>query len=287
VLGLLLLLCGALGTVPTFLWSETSSLVTTHHVQDQVDQKDMIRFARRVLGHEEGPVSKHLPDIHSDQTPEVLVIFVHPKLRSDQVSRFSGANSKGSSDGGSFKNLKLALQSAGSSVHAPHTWVHPHAVFNKQAFHGHTVIETDVKNVNASLAQHRPAFSNGKTEVLVIRFEPANIWDHKSLPAKFAKDDATMGHVLATIKDATKGNYVAMFAGNEITPLKAEMSLLILPANSVIYATDSTPLWPDYWSPPAWKTIIIVAIPILITVMALNCLTNIQAPDRFPEPKSE
>jgi len=282
----LLLLGTAFATVPTFIWSETSALGSTHHVMDQVDQEHILHFARRVVGHDEGPVSPHLPNIRPG-APEVLVVFLHPKLRTDQISRFSGANAKDGLQGGSFKHLKNALSSAKSSVHAPQTWVHPHVHFNKRDFPGHVVIDVPVKQANATLAKHRPAFSNGKTEILLIRFEAADVWDHKSLPAKFAKDDQAMGHILASVKEATNGNYVAMFAGNEITPLNAEMSLLVLPPNQLKFANDFTPMWPDYWTPPAWKTIIIVAIPIITTVMALNCLTSIQAPDRFQEPKAE
>jgi len=283
----LLLVGVALATVPTFIWSETSALGSTHHVQEQVDQSHIVSFARRVIGHHDAPVHTHLPQVEPSN-PEILVVFLHPKLRTDQISRFSGANSKDRASGGSFKNLKAALSSARSSVHAPQTWVHPHILFNKRDFHGHDVYDIPVKQVNSTLAKRRPAFSNGKTEVLIIRFEPADVWDPKSLPAKFAKDDETMGHVLASVKEATNGNYVAMFAGNEITPLKAEMStLLLLPADQITYAGDFTPLWPDYWSPPAWKTIIIVAVPMFTTVMALRCLTSIQTPDRFQEPKSE
>jgi len=283
-----LAICCALASVPTFVWTDTDALSAPKHFVLVSTQRHALAFTRNVVGHNE-PLPSTFPVVKSAPAPEILLVFMHHKLRSDHISRWGQAHEQSSTtEGGVFKHLKTALSSAKSSVHIPHTVVDS-TLFNTAAFHGHDVHEVTPSNVNATLEKLHGLnhYGNGKTEVILLRFEEPDVWNPKSLPQKYRQDDALMGHVLTSVRQATKGSYVAMFTANEVVPLKAEMSVLLSTPAQVFFATEFTRQWPDYWSPIAWVTIIVSAIPIVILFCAVNCLLNVQAPDRFLEPKAD
>lgn len=238
-------------TAPLFMWSDKQILTTTQ-VADTVSSDYLSDALASLFG-----VDSEINYLNKNAAPEVVIMFIEPEMRTDEVSQLASAFA--STPGGSLSNIKKAIESSASSVVMPYTTVDESSWFN--AFHdimnqcntnkasffmtesranlyfrlrGYNSVKTVA--VDGLLAELRSSnsFSNGVTDFVVVTFDST----------AFAEHDVLIGKLVSSISAATKGNYVAVYTANmpSVSDLKwsfSELSVLEFQNTvSVISLTD-------------------------------------------------
>jgi hypothetical protein len=227
-----------------------------------------------------------------NQAPELLVLFVTPKLRTEQLTHYGSALSE----------LKTALGGAESSLLIPYAFADTPFVeplLRHLADEGNTVIvaansQTDslvqavsqynnvkftlLSALETELQNQQHIFTNGVTDVLVV------VLDAKIFPADLVAADALIGKVDAVARKQTNGNYVAVFTSNapavgEISKVFAapQKRLQRFASRRDLSYDDSTTLWPHY----IYEAIIVLVVLLIILYTGLSCLCAIDTPQRF------
>jgi hypothetical protein len=216
-------------TVPVLMWSD-KQIFSKSQVTDTVSTTDVEYVLESLLLKNTNKDSK-LSTSFTDNAAatELVILFVEPELRTDQVPYIASAYSS-SPVGGSFSHLKKAMETAQSSLSIPYTTVSSVSLFDPsleqliEAVDGSIFMSSvsgsdlfsslkqhdDVKSVAfdslMSTLKSSNVFSNEKTDLVIVAFDKANKDD-------IDEHDAMIGSLMERI--SAKGNYVAIYAANK------------------------------------------------------------------------
>lgn len=301
-------------TVPIFMWSDKQIFSKTH-VLDTITTGD-VEYALSSLFHKNtNKESKLATSFNEDvAATELVILFVEPELRTDQVPYIASAYA--STPGGSLSHLKKAMETATSSLSIPYAAVDV-SLFDSviedivdqvdgqvfiSAFDGSNLFSRlryldSVTSVTiASLTDTLNAasvFDNHKTDLVVVCFEPSNL---------LASHDRSIGQLMASF--GNKGNYVAMYAAN--MPVKNELSWTFethsraeFQRNVELYMfdvdnssngthqTNSTSTTINYFPGPFLEALLVCAILIAMLFTGACAIFGLQTPDKWEAPKAK
>lgn len=227
-------LFGSSATIPVIMWSDKQIFSSPQYLET-ISTGD-VEFALSSLfkvtpNNKESKLASYL--VNSEETPEVVVLFVEPELATDRVPIIASAYS--STTGGSFSNLKDALEAAKSSLVIPYATATEFSLLDEPLLEVYDSIkqgsvfisrvagselfsalarQTGVKTVeiDSLIAELKSAnaFANGVTDLVVVCLDKAVTGKQ----AIFATHDELIGSISGSIRTATKGNYVAMYSAN-------------------------------------------------------------------------
>jgi len=220
--------------------------------------------------------------------PEIVVVFVASKMRTDQVSQFGAIHQ----NGGAFSQVKQAVENSVSSLVVPYVAATESSTFIGDLVHGFSKTtkvvvaksrgsefisspraeDVDITELVNYLESHPELFNNGETDVVVVYFDivdPAT-----DLPSA----DNVVGQVRAVVEKESNGKFVAVFTADR--PDGTNVQKVFGSTHNRIAARDFTD--PDSWWPYLIWDVIIGVIPLIIILfIGIWCLCDLQTPARF------
>jgi len=243
--------------------------------------------------------------------PELVLLFLEPHLRVDQVASYSSF----------LPTLKSVMQNSASSLHAPHldlsqslvsaianavSRVHESAKIVYAGRGGdllsvlkrldESVKAVSLANLKDTLSSLPTIFSNGVTDFVIINLEQGS----SDVSERFQKTDAIIQTVQAFVSKNTPA-YVSLYTGLAYDDLewtvygfpsvKRDIQTIedfefVYNANNMTNGTQ--PTWFQEFFPGwFWEAtlFLIFLIPIILT--GYCCLMSIQAPDYFIPPSKD
>jgi len=207
-------------TAPVFMWSNTQFFngVNLQSV-DYISASDLSGAAQ----HKESTLNQF---ISSKSTPELIVVFAEPSLRTEQVSVLSHSFNK-QPNGGAFSNIKRMMETSESSLALPHAQSQSMAFATQLISHlqqtAASVVSVGATGISLSELMEKlndPSWSvlnNKQTDLIVVYFtSPAlpHMYDDSDAHASYAADDASVATIIAAIeKQAT--SYLAIFTADQ------------------------------------------------------------------------
>jgi len=301
-------------TVPVFMWSDKEIFLNAQ-VYDTITTGD-VEFALASLLHKDtSKTSKLSSSINQNvAAPEVVILFVEPELRTDQVPYLSSAFAS-SPAGGSFSHIKKALENAGSSL------VMPYAAVDDVSLLDEVLLDTfeSINNANIFMAnvagstlfsrlrrlngvklvnldslmtemKSAHAFDNGVTDLVVVSFGDNDFSEH----------DEIVGSVLANIRAASKGNYAAIYTANVPVASKLTWSferharsefqdtIQYIMADDINGSNSSnitTHHLVNYFPGPFIEVLLVCSILITMLFTGGCAIFSLQTPDKWEAPK--
>lgn len=229
---------------------------------------------------------------HFLEKPEVVVIFLESKLRTDEVIRFLNK--------GVFGGLKSLIDNAVSSTFSPFVTLHTsleHSLVNAISGHTGSVVVLGEGSVYHHLHKKLPStrlvksakdlkgdsiFSNGQTDVLIVQL-------HSSEPttqSRLAASDSFISKVQKIVSEQTS-KYISFYTALKHHKVEDDISMEFrMPdpkkrANFEFQASNDTPAanitsihWFNRWFPGWWWELAsVITITIVITLFG-TCILN-------------
>lgn len=298
-------------TAPFFMWSD-KQIFSTAQVVDTVssgDWSNTLGSLFRVKDMDSNFINKNI------DAPEVAILFVEPEMRTDEVPYIASAFA--TTPGGSLSHIKKAIENSASSVVMPYTkvdessWVSILSSLLDSFEHSNanfflTKSETNmffrlrgldgVKSVAvADLINElktAKAFTNGVTDLVVVSFDTSS----------YAEHDSIIGDLVATIKAATKGNFVAVYSAvdpsaddltwsfSELTTREFQENIefvsLVSGTNNTNYSNTTTSHHKiNYFPGPFIEVLLVCAVLITMLFTGACAIFSLQTPDKWEIPK--
>ena len=238
---------------PAFLWSGRPGAGLLGG--DYLHELSGVELQNTVAGLASGAVTQPLVTKAAATKPEVVAVFLHDELATEDVRTHGSAG---------FPVLQKLMADSPSSLSVPFT-TRPASL----RFEGATRVAAE--EAERYLEQHPALATNGKADVLLI-----------PLPKKqdaLLEHDALVGRVSTALSKATGGNYVALLTGKaggaevQHVTMRRQLADADEPAGLRI-------------SPGLFAAL---AVSLLLLVIFLNgfcCLFSLQTPRKFEEPKA-
>jgi len=307
-------------TVPVFMWSDKQIFSKTQ-IQDTITTGD-IEYALASLLHKNTNMDSKLStsfNENADNT-ELVILFVEPELRTDQVPYLAAAYA--STPGGSFSHLKKAVETATSSLSMPYATVEASLLDSVildtvDRVDGSVFLSTvgasnlfsrlkqqdgvnsvAIESLMATLKEAN-VFHNHKTDLVIVCF------DHYQVHAgnMYYDHDTVIGQLTASI--GAEGNYVAVYAAN--MPIKnefvwtfAQHSRAEFQRNVDLYMFDvadnssnssnssnTTTSTITYFPGPFIEALLVCTILITMLFTGACAIFSLQTPDKWEAPKSK
>jgi len=308
---------------PLMMWSG-SNFFTGKNVQIQstIPSNQLNSILSKIASLQVENLPENVATVFSAQrsTPEVLVLFLEPVLRTDQVS----------SNREVLSRLRKEVTSSKSSVVMPFV---DHEASNSGVVH--TAISKFVKALPASskivysgasrtalfnalyaaapqvetvpikdLKADHAMFSNGVLDVLIVELNEFE----STLAAKLAKDDETIATVQELVEEASNGNYVSLFTVQTVAspaiqfdfgtttdhlrvvserddepmePIEGAPVNETAPSAPSAPSPKNPPEWAAYFPYWFWEGLVWMLIWGAIALTAIICLCSLQAPSVF------
>jgi len=304
-------------TVPVFMWSDKQIFSKTQ-VLDTITTGD-VEYALASLLHKNTNKDSKLSTSFNENVAatELVILFVEPELRTDQVPYIASAYA--STTGGSFSHLQKAMSTAASTLAIPYTTVDAVSLFDPvlpdlvdlvdgrvflSSVDGSTLfsrlrqqdgIQSVAIDSLMSTLGSANVFDNGKTDLVIVSFAHAS--------DQFDQHDNLIGQLIASI--GAKGNYVAMYAAN--MPVKNEfvwtfeehsraefqrnVDLYMVEAdNGTNNSNNSNNSFPtshriNYFPGPFIEALLVCAILITMLFTGACAIFSLQTPDKWEVPK--
>jgi len=153
----------------------------------------------------------------------------------------------------------------------------------KLAPNAHTIIASDERSdaiqldsLVSTLATNTEIYQNGVVDLVFVY-----------LPSEVSSKASLITNVDTTIKQATKGNYVAVFTANsEFEREKMSTRREVVSERSTIQVRDSdTYAQSKYWPHQIWEGLLISALLLILLTIGLWCTFELQTPVRWEKPK--
>lgn len=202
--------------MPAFVWSPNSGMLSSPNIEitQSFSSSDVVSLVKYAAG-ESDKVSAELTHLlPSDRPkPEMVLVFVYPRLNTADVSRYSSAFDP-ESQGGVFANLKAAMESSGSALSLPYVYRTAEDDILTELGTGANIHTVDAEDAPAFLAGKPVLLHDKKADVLVIKFGDAPAQRGDALRAKLASDDKLMAQIVAKTNAATEGDFLAVLTAN-------------------------------------------------------------------------
>lgn len=313
-------------TIPVFMWSGNQLFtVKNEQIVETLTPEDIEYSLYSLLNINTNTQNTKLDGLFSKPhgNPEVIVMFVEPELRTDQIPQF-GAAYTNVANGGSFSHLKNIVESSQSSFVASYATVGTHFSLldtpltrvSDAIKEGTIVVAREgestlfgllsklsgtktiqVSDLTSYLTSESQIFNNGVTDLIVVCFEKA--MDSSALQAKLGSNDELIGKVSALVEQATGGNYVGIYSGNSPAPLRISWSFPYaeeMRASRFIRSVqdgnntnnNTIPTTSNYlniFTGPMLEAMIISFFLLAILMSGLCWMADLQTPDRFESPQ--
>jgi hypothetical protein len=214
---------GESATIPLFAWSGKQILPNQNEqILETITQEDIENSLNSLLGL--GSKKGFISNVQG--APDAVVLFVEPKLQTDQIPHFGSAYAT-TTDGGSFSSLKSIIESSKSSLVAPYATAGTSfsllaPILDRVAGKVPLVLvreedttlflelskTSDVQIISIKDLKSTNVFTSGKTSLIVVCFDKAY-----EAP-DFAAHAIVIANVSQLVSSATSGNFVAMYTGD-------------------------------------------------------------------------
>jgi len=246
---------------PAFIWSGRPGAGLLGG--DYLHEVTGTELQKTVEGLASGAVAQPLLNKVPAGTPEVLAVFLHDELATDDV-RTHGTNA--------FPVLQKLMADSPTSLSIPFT-----TRTGSLSFEGATRVAAD--QAERYLEQNPTLATNGKTDVLLI---PLRV-DARANPLRahgFAEHDALVGRVAAAVAKATGGNYVALLTG-----ARSHDGFKHVTMRRQLTEAE-TPQVGLRISPQLFAGLMVSFLLIVIFLNGFCCLFSLQTPKKFEEVKN-
>jgi len=299
-------------TVPVFMWSD-KQIFSTAQIADTITTGD-VEFALASLLRQNTHKSSKLSSSFNQNAaaPEVVILFVEPELRTDQVPYIASAFA--STPGGSFSHIKKAIETSASSLVMPYTVVSEVTLLDEALLDSLEALNNNANlflsasgNLFARLRQQNGvkavavnslisemkssnAFTNGVTDLVVVSFDNSDYADH----------DTVIGDLLESIQTSTKGNYVAIYTANMPTNSQFTWSFeehatrefhqniafaVFDNNNGTKNDSNVTHHKINYFPGPFIEVLLICAVLVTMLFTGACAIFSLQTPDKWEAPK--
>jgi len=244
----------------------------------------------------------------SASVPEIVVLFIEPELRTDQIFQLSSAYSN-APDGGEMKNIRNFLQNSAQSNTAPYGMLANDRPFTYSAIYnlvekmGDKLIlvkqgaaevpsvqsstNLDLEDLESYLIAHPSLFTNGQTELVVVYFQKE---------AYMTVHDTLVGSIFTLVSTHTTSS-VAIYTADRPTPLGTHLSFslpvedrvetLYLDSYFVVPCNNTTIEYTaNFFGGPMLEVYLMVFTLLGILLIGLCGLFELQTPERFDIPKA-
>jgi len=216
----------SIATSPVFMWSSVESFKGVNAQDVDVATVEDITHAFQKT---ESPLAKYF---NNDAKPEILIIFVEPELRSEQIPILAHSY-KTQPNGGAFSNLKRFVETSRSSLVVPYVSSEGFSIGSTIAENlitglpssssivvvGDAVTLSSSKIVKISMSSLMSKLSdgtwdllnNGVTDLLIVSFESTFETEESKVHASFAADDSSMNSIVAALRQVS---YTAIFTAD-------------------------------------------------------------------------
>jgi len=299
---------------PAVMWSDMKYFSGNNvQIRETVSPYDLQKFILHAIAQEMDQGNPLLASVISNENPEVVVVFLEPKLSTSHLSQYSSAFSNGK--GGSFKNLKNNIQQSITSIVAPyynligytqedihititnvillHLEQHPTA-YTAFATAGpnsdfEKINQVTLANLMDTLKTKENLLHDGVTDLIVVQFTDLEI----DLATKYSEDDELLGTISSYIKEVTNGKFLGMFTSSQastLTRYASEEAHYYNYARSIDFAllangtngTSPNGTNQDTFFPvDVWEGLLVASVLFIITWIGVQCTFSLQSPEKF------
>jgi len=256
---------------------------------------------------------KNLNNIH----PEVVTIFLEPKLRTDQLSQLSSAYHNSGGKDNLFTNLKTSFESSTSSLVLPYTLVPPEgssqtliqvatdirrfsslsSVFlvRNQGSRALDILAKEIGSITntpsefLSYLQHNEEiFNNNVTDLIIICFDESS----SSEETNYRQSDVYLGNVQEIISKNTQGKYLTVFTADKPGPSIIQRShssydyeLFEQSKKALEGVSADETTYKNYWPAIFIQMLLTTILLIVIACVGICCNFMIQTPQKYEIPK--
>jgi hypothetical protein len=273
---------------PAFLWGRSG--VGLHDGGDYLHEVSGAELQKTVTGLARGAGAQPLVS-SSKEKPEVLTIFLHDELATDDV-RALGSNA--------FPHMQKLMKDSPASLSVPFT-----TRTGPLRFDGATTVPADQAE---QFMDRSPTWAkNGKTDIMLVNLPTGS-------RGGFAEHDEFVSRVTASVHKATGGNYVALMTGKSARSADFAMRRQLLETEKTAvrqpwlapglrpptdlravmlrsrFLTRRPPAPPAqtglHISPMLMSAEIVVFLLFIIFINGFCCLFQLQTPKKFDEVKA-
>jgi len=242
-------------------------------------------------------------------SPEVVVVFVANKLRTDQFSHYA---QRQGNEQQVFNRLRTAFKSSKSSASCPYVLASEYLPLSdvisqtandllqsspsSSVYFVNEQSEISPKTLSGvtrrtplqfleEISLGNPIFSNGVTDFIAVYFSPK---DENSLAKTLSEDDSYVGTVHQIINKETNGNYIAVFTADtpqEKTIRRVRDAKSEDEQNAGLTNTVSN-FFQTYFPLQLTLALVTSALLIVILLVGICCTMDMQSPQRFETPRA-
>jgi len=285
-------------TVPLLVWPGDNYFAPGSHNPELISNEQLETLFQRVAGLKNQDA---VIEFVKTTSPEVVVVFVENKLRTDQFTQYTRQSAK---EHQTFNRLRTAFKSSKSSASCPCVLASEYLplsdvisqttndllqssptstvyIVNDQSA---TQIQSGV--ISRTLVQFlqeislgNAIFSNGVTDFVAIYFSPK---EENTQATTLSEDDSYIGTIHQIINKETDGNYIAVFTAD--TP--QEKSIRRVRATktedeNVEFTATISNFFSTYFPLQVTFALFASALLIIILLVGVLCTMNMQSPQRF------
>jgi len=296
---------------PILIWSDMGYFSGKNvQIKDSVTPYDLQKFILHAISQEMDQGNPLLASVISNDKPEVVVLYLEPKISTSQLSQYSSAFSTG--QGGSFKNLKNNIEQSTTSVVAPYftltgytqddihitiaNIIRLHLEQNPTAYTVFSAInlyqdfdkQIPIGELMDTLKSKEDMLHDGVTDLVIVEFTKLEV----DIATKYYEDDELLGEITSYIKDVTAGKYIGLFTSSQPSTLSRYSSDEAHFFNYARFdyrlennATNGTiPNGSNsdtYFPPNVWEGLIVASLLFIITWIGVQCTFSLQSPEKF------
>jgi len=298
--------------IPLFMWSGVNHIIGQNvGVSESLKSQQVFDLFQSIFSHSKSALSKYLT---LERSPEVFVLFLEPKLRTDQISTYSNTfsplkellNTQSSSLTVPFIDAQISLNSvvistantakqAGGKVFY---FGKEGAILKELQKRDLTLLVSKLDDIQTTLNQHSDIYNNDKIDFIIVHLDESESESEAQL--KFQNSVSVIENVQSIISSATS-NYLAVYTALAYADagLKGygnnhhhggqkraiSQSPQISPAPAPNNNTNTTPFFFEYFGGWFWEVLLLSFIAVPIVVSAIHAIDGIQTPDRFAKLK--
>jgi len=277
--------------MPAFIWSPNAGVLSSPNTEvtqsfSASDLASFIKYTAGVSDQVPAELGSYLPAVRA--APEMVLVFVQPKLNTAEVSRYGQAFDP-VSHGGAFSNLKGAIESSGSALSLPYVYRTDEMDLVSQLQETANIHTVDAEDAPAYLHGNQWLMHDKKTDVLVVKFgAPGKQHASEQLRIKFADDDKLMAQILAKTDAATEGDFMAVLTANSpghslaakrASAIAQEQSQLLQTKARLKKASGSTGYL--YTTPGILSGLLVSFVLLIILSIGIMAMMALDTPDSF------
>jgi len=269
--------------VPLFAWAGDSSLIEKNQqIRQTLTSNDVSQLIASMLS--------QTTDFRGyvKGVPEVVVLYLEPQLRSDEVARYSSV----------LSGLKATIKNSAASLSSPFVTMDQQLslsdLVSSTKKSGGAVLYFGKGSLDQNLGEVRlvnsvselksdPIFSNGIPDLLVVQLSS----EKSSTQEKLADTDAVITQVESVISEETKKS-ISVYTALEYHALSSEIELPAEKRFVVEYEAPSNngtiPHVFNRWFPNwFWELLVVWVVFLVIAFVGLVALFGLQTPNKLPK----